>query len=94
MNFYKDLWPYWSHFVKPLTSLTGKSKFIWTIKTQDAFNKVKQMVAEKTMLRYPDFQDKFIIPTNISDIQLGATISQKGSPTTFFSRVLNKAQSK
>ena len=46
------------------------------------------------MLRYPYFQDKFIIQTGASDIQLGAIISQKGSPIAFFARVLNKEQSK
>ena len=45
------------------------------------------------MLRYLDFQDKFIIHTDSSDIHLGATISQKGSPIAIFSKVLSKAQS-
>ena len=84
VNFYKDLWPYWSHLIKPLTSLTGKSKFVWTANMHDAFDKVKQMVAKKTMLKYPDFQYKFITHNEARNVPLGATISQKGKPIAFF----------
>ena len=52
------------------------------------------MVAEKTLLKYPDFQDKLIIHTDASNMQLGAAISQKDKPIAFSSRALNKAQSR
>ena len=45
------------------------------------------------MLKYPDYQDKFITHIDTNNIQLQATISQKGRPIAFFSTVFNKAQS-
>ena len=73
------MWPCRSHLIKPLNLLTGKSKFIWTANTQNSFDKVKRMAAEKTMLKYPDFHDKFILHTNASNIQLGAPFSPECS---------------
>ena len=52
------------------------------------------MVAEQTLLRYPDPNKPFHIETDASDTQLGAVIKQDGYPIAFFSRKLTKAQRK
>ena len=43
---------------------------------QHAFKEIKRLAAEKTKLKYPDINIKFIIHMDASDSQLGATISQ------------------
>ena len=52
---------------------------------------LKRMVAQETLLHYPDWTIPFDIHINESDKQLGAVISQKGNPIAFFSRCLNKS---
>ena len=49
-------------------------------------------MARDTLLTYPNFNETFKIHTNASAYQLGAVISQKGKPITFYSRKLTDAQ--
>ena len=42
---------------------------------QDAFKKIKRIVARETFLTYPDFNETFKIHTDASAILLGAVIS-------------------
>ena len=53
---------------------------------------MKKMVAEKTMLRYPNSDKPFFIHTDASDVQLRVTISQSSYPVAYFSCMLTKAQ--
>ena len=45
-----------------------------------------------TLLTYPDLNETFQIHNNYSAFQLGAVISQKGKPISFYSRRLNYFQ--
>ena len=56
------------------------------------FDEIKQIVASDALLNYLDFNEKFKIHTNASVFQLGAVISQKGGPITFYSKKLTDAQ--
>ena len=49
-------------------------------------------MACNTLLTYPDFNETFKIRTDNSAFQLGAVISQKGTPIAFYSRKLTDAQ--
>ena len=60
----------------------------------EAFDKIKSIVAEKNMLRFPKFGEEFVVHTDASDRQLGGVISQDGQPIAFFYRKLNEAQRK
>ena len=55
---------------------------------QDAFKKIKRIVARGTLLTYPDFNETFKIHADASAFQLGAVIIQKGKPIAFYSRKL------
>ena len=59
---------------------------------EEAFFKLKKMVAEKILLAYPDWSKPFDVYTDASDYQLGTIISQSNRPIAFFSRWLSKAQ--
>ena len=86
VNYYRDMWPKRSETLAPLTELCSKTtKFQWTERQQKAFDEIKNMVSENTMLAYPDFNKPFIIHTDASDKQLEAVISQDESPITFYS---------
>ena len=59
---------------------------------QDAFDKIKRIVARDTFLTSPDFNKTFKTRTNSSAFQLGAVISQKGKRIAFYSRKINDTQ--
>ena len=58
---------------------------------QDAFDKIKRIMACNNLIYYPDFNEKFETHTDDSALQLGAVISQKGKPIALYSRKLNGA---
>jgi len=95
VNYYRDMWPKRSHYLAPLSTLTSKNvKWKWTKEHQDAFDNMKKLIAQETLLTYPDFNKPFEIHTDASDVQLGACISQDGKPVAFYSRKLNPAQTR
>ena len=93
INYYRDMWVRRSDILTPLAKLTSKeAKWQWTEEHQHAFDTIKRIVHEETLLVHPDFNLPFAIHTNASKNQLGAVISQKGKPIAFYSRKLNSAQ--
>eukprot|EP00957_Ditylum_brightwellii_P053844 4079245-Ditylum_brightwellii.AAC.1 len=87
------MWKGRAEKLSPLTVLTSKkAKWEWTEVEQQAFEAAKTAVAKNTLLVHPYFNEKFEIHTDTSKHQMGAVISQKGHPTAFFSKKLNKAQ--
>ena len=82
-----------SDLLAPLSNLTGKtSKFQWTEKHTETFDKIKRALASEVQLRHPDFSEPFKIHTDASKHQLGAVITQENEPMAFFSGKPNKAQ--
>ena len=82
-----------SHILAPLARLTLKTvKWVWTDIKQKAFDTIKQVISQEVLLTYPDFNKKFTIHTDASNLQLGAVISQDNKPIAFYSRKLNPAQ--
>ncbi|GFH50558.1 hypothetical protein CTEN210_07034 [Chaetoceros tenuissimus] len=101
VQYYRDVWPHRSHILTPLTELTAgkgkKTKVNWTEEHETAFNEIKKIIAEETLLAYPDFSKRFIIHLDASDYQLGAAIMQEDDqgllrPLAFYTRKLNSAQ--
>ena len=92
VNFYRDMWPHWAHFLAPLTSLTGKSILKWTPAHQHAFECMKVLIITDTCLAFPDHNLPFHIYTDASDYQLGAIIMQQNCPVTYYSHKLTGPQ--
>ena len=69
-------------------------KWNWTEECQEAFDKMKMLIAKETLLTYPNFSKPFDIHTDASKVQLGACISQGGRPIAFYSRKLLPAQTR
>ena len=93
INYYRDMWIRRSEVLAPLKSLTSKSvKWQWNTEYQQAFDTIKKIIKQETLLRHADFNKPFEIHTDASKYQLGAVISQEGKPIAFYSRKLNSAQ--
>lgn len=54
-----------------------------------SFEKLKQLITEHPILRFPDFDRRFKLTTDASNYALGAVLSQEGHPICFASRTLN-----
>ena len=50
------------------------------------FQQMKALIANDTILNYPDFSKKFTFHTDASDVQLGALIMQEGKTFAFYSK--------
>ena len=63
---------------KPLHRLSEKNqKFIWTQDCSKAFETLKKKLTEAPILAHPDFNEKFILDTDASDMAIAAILSQK-----------------
>jgi hypothetical protein len=67
--------PQQAHLPSEFTASTGKKKFKWTATHQQAFDRMKVILA--TILRYPNHNKPFKIYTDASDFQMGAVIMQE-----------------
>ena len=87
VNYFRDMWKRHSHLLTPLTALVQKgNKFKWTDLEQKTFGqKIKKVLAQNTILTYPNFKLPFEIHTDASDLQLGAVIMQENKPLAFYS---------
>ncbi len=59
---------------------------------QQAFDKMRLLMAVNALAAYPDHNKWFGVYTDASDFQLGACIIQEGRPVVYFSRKLSKSQ--
>jgi hypothetical protein len=93
VNFYRDMWKRRSHILAPLTSMVSKDvPFKWGSEQQEAFDEMKRVMSQETLLTFPDFNKTFHVYTDASDYQLGAVIMQDNNPIAFYSRKMNAAQ--
>ena len=81
------MWKQCFHILSPLlTEATSGSKgwnIKWTDNLEKAFCDLKKIVAEETLLNYPNWTEPFTVHTDASDKQLGAVVSQDGKPIAF-----------
>jgi hypothetical protein len=93
VNFYRDLYPKRAATLAPLTEFCGqKKKFIWAADQEQAFQQIKELLAQDTMLTYPQFDKPFVVYTDASEKQIGGVITQENKPLGFFSKKLTDTQ--
>ncbi len=59
---------------------------------QQAFDKMRLLMAADALAAYPDQNKRFDVYTDASDFQLGACIIQEGRPVAYFLQKLMKSQ--
>ncbi|KAJ1519194.1 hypothetical protein ONE63_011200 [Megalurothrips usitatus] len=82
-----------------LVELTRKeAEFVWNEARQQAFDDLKQALANPPVLRFPDLDLDFLIFTDSSGYAIGALLAQKPEgvlhPISYHSRALTKCEQK
>ncbi|KAL7548170.1 hypothetical protein ACHAWF_011468 [Thalassiosira exigua] len=83
VNYYKDMWPQWSHVLAPLTVQVVPTKFKWTPEMQTAFNNMKARIQ---IIMNPSAS------IDAGDYQLGACTIQEGRPVSYYLRKVDSTQ--
>jgi hypothetical protein len=93
-NYFRRFVQGYSTMVAPLTALLQKNKTLseWDDKCDEAFNEVKQALADAPVLAHPDFDRPFEVICDASIVGIGAVLIQDKHPIAFMSRKLNKAE--
>ncbi|XP_024955869.1 uncharacterized protein LOC112498643 [Citrus sinensis] len=78
----------YASLVAPLTDLLCKDAFKSTQATTEAFEALKRAMVKAPMLRLPNFDSKFILETDASNVGIGAMLMQYGHPICYFSKKL------
>ena len=78
----------------PLTRLLKKgTPFIWSEECQRSFDLLKDKLASRPLLKFPDFSKQYIISTDASGFAVAAILQQEYSgmlhPIAYYSRCLN-----
>lgn len=93
-KFQKDYSQLTAQFQK---QLSNKNKWNWGIAEDEVFNTIKKKFLEKVMLNHPDFNKRFYLNCDASDIGLGVELYQEDERgdhlvISFASRTLNKCE--
>ena len=73
-----------THYLRKNTKVDIKD-----IKYINAFEKLKKLITEDPILKYPDFNKNFVLITDASAYAIGAVLQQSGHPICYASRTLN-----
>ncbi|POM74302.1 Retrovirus Polyprotein [Phytophthora palmivora] len=90
-NYFEDFWE-WQVSTPQATYASPKVTFVWTSVENEAFEGVKNALANAVLLSFPDFTKPFDIYIDASGKQLGGLIQQKGKLIACYSRRITTAQ--
>ena len=93
MNYLSKFVPNLADECEPLQRLTDKdAEWVWEKHHQDAFNRVKQLIAEYAVLRYYGVSLPVTIQCDSSETGSGAALLQNEQPVAFVSRTLSATE--
>jgi len=88
-TYYRKFIYHFAHLVEPLHKLTRKdSKFTWSYKEEEAFNKLKKALAIALVLSIMDFTKTFLVEADACGVGIGVVLMQEGHPIAYESRPL------
>lgn len=98
LGYYRKFIRDFAKLTKPLTKCLKKdAKIIHNDEFVSCFNDCKHLLTTDPILKYPDFNRKFILETDASDFALGAVLSQKCEdnkehPIAYASKTLSETE--
>ena len=99
-GYYRRYCQNFASIAEALTNLLKKDqKFVWSESCQNAFCKIKAVLASSPVLAAPDFSKQFKVYVDASDVSVGAILTQQGDdgidhPIVYFSKKFNMYQRK
>ena len=100
-NYYRDFIPFHAAKVQPMQELLRKNQhFYWKEKHQEAFDSVKQALADATALAAPNEEGRFVLDTDASAVAIAGILHQEQQyngktilrPIVFGSKSLTRTQ--
>ena len=77
-NFYRKFQRNYAHITAKLSRVLQKNKqWNWSETERDAFNEIKEKFVSMVMMNHPNFERKFYLQTDASNIALGAELYQE-----------------
>jgi hypothetical protein len=91
-SYYRQFVRGFSQLGAPLTGLTKHGAFIWTEKSQEAFDHMKEVMGTCSVLALQDFTLPFVLECDASGEGIDAILMQGGHPIVFESRKLSQPE--
>ena len=96
-SYYREFIQGFSQIARPLTDLTRAGiTWDWNDREEQRFLQLKVTLGNAPVLCLPDFDQQFVVTTDVSDVAVGAVLEQNFGyglqPIAFASRKLNKAE--
>jgi hypothetical protein len=91
-NYYRWFVRGFSQLGAPLIDLTKNGAFIWTEKSQEAFDHMKEVMDTCPMLALLDFTLSFVLECDASGEGISAVLMQGGHPIVFESRKISQLE--
>lgn len=92
INYLSRFVPHLASLLEPVFQAKKSRPFQWTEGCQQSFERIKEIIANNSSLRFPDFSKPLILSTDASAHALGAYLHQDDGPISFASRSLNRAE--
>ncbi|GKE40572.1 putative mitochondrial protein, partial [Tanacetum coccineum] len=87
---------YYRRFIKdyasisqPLMALTKKDAFKWNPSAELAYHKLKEAMVKAPVLALPNFEQEFVVKTDVSGKGIGVVLCQNGHPIAYWSKTLS-----
>lgn len=101
VGYYRRFIKNFANLAEPLNNLLRKeTQFDWCALCENSFTKLKSYLVKPPILQFPDFEKRFYLTTDASDIAVGAVLSQLHGkneydlPIAYASRSLNSTERK
>lgn len=69
-----------------------KGDFVWTKEADASFEIIKEKLSETPVLTFPNLDNLFQVDSDVSDVGIGAVLSQEDRLIDYFSEKLNDAR--
>ena len=88
-GYYKKFVKNYGLINKPLTEQLKKDGFKWHQRVKEAFEQLKKAMSKVPMLGLLDFGKPFTLEMDVSNVGVGAILSQGGKPLAFLRQALS-----